>query len=176
MTFNLIENMKASDAVNFLEYFSQMLLDRVVADEEQLLAGIPSSVRAIPEYAGIESLALGETEAELNEADSITISRNFLEILAKHPTFSPLLEKAWETYSKDKKTQDLDAVNKTLSATLAAMLIIFAATSEATFDYDNITIHKEPASPGLLIEVTAMIYSITGKKKTEEEKKRGKNG
>jgi hypothetical protein len=159
MVTNMVEKLNALDdfhAVEFLQHLSQMLLDGVVDDVDRLLEGVPSYFREKPEYVVIKNLALGETEAELTDAESVAISRQFLKVLAQDPAISPLVEQAWETYSG----MTLDASKTILSTALAAVMIIFAATSEAEFRVGDATFKKEAASPELVQAIIAPMTEI----------------
>jgi hypothetical protein len=150
MTPNLVEQINTLDdfrAVRFFQHFNQMLLDGVVDDVDQLLEKVPSSIRTMPEYETIERVALGETEAQLTDVESIAISRKFLEILTQDAAISPLLEKAWETYP----TKELGAAKTILSAGLAASSVIIVAASDVEFKVGNdFYFHKPPANPELV--------------------------
>ncbi|NJO42236.1 MAG: hypothetical protein HC865_16825 [Cyanobacteria bacterium RU_5_0] len=102
MTSNLSDRISAlSDlrVVEFLQYFNQSLLDGVVGDLEPLFADIPPSIREIPGFDRIKRLYLEEEEIQLDEAESIAVSRQILQALAQNPRLSPLLEKALDTYA-----------------------------------------------------------------------------
>lgn len=159
METNMVEKLNSLDdfhAVEFLQHLSQMLLDGVVDDVDHLLEGVPSSIREKSEYTVIKNLALGETEAEFTDAESIAISRKLLEVLAQDPAISPLVEQAWDTYSG----MTLDTSKTILSTALAAVMVIFAATSEAEFKVGDATFKKEAASPELVQAIVAPITEI----------------
>jgi hypothetical protein len=158
MTSNLVEKLNGLDdfhAVEFFEHLSQMLLDGVVDDVDRLLEGVPLSIREKPEYAVIKNLALGETDAELTGAESVSVSRKFLEVLALDPALSPLVERAWETYSGT-----LGAPKTILSTALASVMVIFASTSEAEFKVGDATLRKEAASPELVQAIVAPMTEL----------------
>ncbi|MFN6472559.1 MAG: hypothetical protein RMY36_023200 [Nostoc sp. SerVER01] len=125
MTSNLSDRISAlSDlrVAEFLQYFNQSLLDGIVGDLEPLFEDIPPSIRAIPGFSRIERLSLEEEKIQLDEAESIVISRQILQALAQNPRLSPLLEKALDTFAD----REGGIVKNILAVGLAASMMLIA--------------------------------------------------
>ena len=130
MLINLVDqinNLSDSDAVLFLQYFNQSLLDGITEDFETLMNGIPPEIKSMPEFAEIDRLSLDET-ASVEGEEGVTLARNILALLANNPRFSPLLEIAINNYANIEHLE-LGAREEILSGALAAAMIILAATS-----------------------------------------------
>lgn len=141
MTSNLSDRINAfSDlrVVEFLQYFNQSLLDGVVGDLEPLFEDIPPSIREIPGFSRIERLALEEEEIQLDEEESVAVSRQILQALAQNPRFSPLLEKALDTYA-DRK----GGVAKNILAVGLAASMILASGTTRSFEVDAFGVKVE---------------------------------
>ena len=134
MTSNLSDRVNTlSDfrVVEFLQYFSQSLLDGVVGDLEPLFEDIPPSIREIPGFSRIERLSLEEEEIQLDKAESIVVSRQILQALAQNPRLSPFLEKALDTYAD----RDANVAKNILAVGLAASMILASGTTRS-FEVD----------------------------------------
>lgn len=130
MLTNLVDqvnNLSDSDAVLFLQYFNQSLLDGITEDFETLMNGIPPEIKFIPEFAEIDRLSLDET-ASVEGEEGVALARKILALLANNPRFSPLLEIAINNYANIEHLE-LGAREEILSGALAAAMIILAATS-----------------------------------------------
>jgi hypothetical protein len=134
MSSNLVEQLNAlsdSDAVAFLQYFNQGLLDGIVDDFEELIDAIPQTIKSMPEFSEIDRLSLDE-ESQLEGEEAVAISRSILESLAKNQRFSPLLENALEAYNNLENMQmGGDRVKDILAVGLAASMILVASTAKS---------------------------------------------
>jgi hypothetical protein len=148
MTATLIEqikNLNGADAVEFLGHFNQMLVDGDTRDFDELLAGIPPAVYELPQFGVIKNLASGETQHDLTEQDSITLSKQILEILGQNTDLVPLLDQAWETWNPggDLHLKIRDII---LYPALAASMVIVVAATEVDVNVqvsDNaVKLHK----------------------------------
>ncbi len=124
---NQINNLSDSDAVLFLQYFNQSLLDGITEDFETLMNYIPKEIKSTPEFAEIDRLSLDET-ASFEGEEAVVLSRDILALLANSPRFSPLLEIAINDYANIEHLE-LGAREEILSRALAATMILLAATS-----------------------------------------------
>lgn len=134
MSANLVAKIHAlsdSDAVGFLQYFNQGLLDGIVNNFEELIEAIPPEIKSMPEFSEIDRLSLDE-ESQLEGEAAVAISRSTLTALAENPRFSPLLEKALEAYSSIENMEMGDSRAKEILAVgLAASMILVASTAKS---------------------------------------------
>ncbi len=125
---NQINNLSDSDAVLFLQYFNQSLLDGVTEEDfETIMNGIPQKIKSMTEFSEIDRISLDET-ASVEGEDAVVLSRDILALLANNPRFSPLLEIAINDYANIEHLE-LGAREEILSRALAATMILLAATS-----------------------------------------------
>ncbi len=177
MSSNLVErvnHLSDSDAVLFLQYFNQSLLDGVTEEDfETLMKGIPEEIKSTPEFSEIDRLSLDE-KASIEGEEAVALSRDILVLLANNPRFSPLLEMAMDAYAKIEHLE-LGAKEEILSRALAAAMIILAATSvsvEGKMVNVKYKIPEEAAVPVLIAAFTKLssplIKSIKKAGQTEE--------
>jgi hypothetical protein len=130
MTSNLSDRINAlSDlrVVPFLQYFNQSLLDGIEGDLELLFENIPPTIREIPEFSRVERLSLEEEEIQLDEEQSVTVSRQILQALAQNPRFSSLLQRALDTYAD----REGSVAKNIVAVGLAASMIVTSSTAKS---------------------------------------------
>lgn len=136
MSSNLVEQLNAlsdSDAVAFLQYFNQGLLDGIVDDFEELIDAIPQTIKSMPEFSEIDRLSLDE-ESQVEGEEAVAISRHILESLANNQKLSPLLQKAVESYNNLENMEMGGGSGKAqeiLAIGLAATMILVASTAKS---------------------------------------------
>jgi hypothetical protein len=158
MTAALIEkigNLSDADSVEFLEHFNQELANGITNDFDEILAEIPLSIRELPKFNSIKNLALGETECQLTEQESLELAKPILKILGQDSDFLPLLEQAWETWQPNNTLGSASA--KILSGALAASMIIVAASAEVKGNIGGVEFHKHNVP---IPEVTALLGQV----------------
>ncbi|PSB16996.1 hypothetical protein C7B65_20075 [Phormidesmis priestleyi ULC007] len=160
MTSNLSDRINTfSDlrVVEFLQYFNQSLLDGVVGDLEPLFEDIPPSIREIPGFSRIEQLSLEEEEIQLDDQESIVVSRQILQALAQNPRLSPLLEKALDIYA-DRKG---GAAKNILAVGLAASMMLLAGNMRS-FEVEAFGAKVDVENTGVtpeMVEFTKAVFS-----------------
>ena len=130
MSSNLVDqikNLSNADAVLFLQYFNESLLDGVTEDFKTLMNGIPKEIKSMPEFSEINRLSLDKT-ASFEGEEAVVLSRDILALLANNPRFSPLLEIAINDYANIEHLE-LGWEEEVLSTALAATMILLVATS-----------------------------------------------
>jgi hypothetical protein len=160
MTATLIEQISSlsdADSVSFLQYFDQILVNGVTNDFDELLASIPASIRELPQFNSIESLAFGETKRQFTEQESIELARSILKILGQNPDVLPLLEQAWETWKPNYAKGPISDI--ILSAALGASMLIVLGATEVKGNIGGVEIHKHPVP----IEDVAALVGQFGK-------------
>jgi hypothetical protein len=163
MSSNLAEQINAlsdSNAVAFLQYFNQGLLDGIVDDFEELIEAIPPEIKSMPEFSEIDRLSLDE-ESQLQGKEAVAISRSTLTALAENPRFSPLLEKALDAYNNIENMEMGGARAKDILAVgLAASMILVASTAKSV-NCDvwgmKITFDQEEVNPEFVQNVETLI-------------------
>lgn len=162
MTSNLSDRVNAlSDlrVVEFLQYFNQSLLDGVVGDLEPLFEDIPPSIREIPGFSRIERLSLEEEEIQLDEAESIVVSRQILQALAQNPKLSPLLEKALDTFAD----RESGAAKNILAVGLTASMMLLAGNMRS-FEVEafgaKVTVENDEVTPEMVEFTKAVVNPL----------------
>jgi hypothetical protein len=150
MSSNLVEQINAlsdSDAVAFLQYFNQGLLDGIVDDFEEVIEAIPPEIKSMPEFSEIDRLSLDE-ESQLEGEEAVVISRITLTALAENNRFSLLLEKALEAY-KNRENMEMGGgkAQEILAVGLAVSMILVASTAKSV-EIDNTPWGKIKISQG----------------------------
>jgi len=148
MVSNLVDRLNRLDdfqVVRFFNHFSQQLFEGMDVTKEQVLSGIPPSIRELPGFSRIESLSPEERKAQLESSESVAIARSILVNLAQDATFSPLVERALDTYKDDKLF-----AGAILAIGAAASMILVAATTQAKGKVFGIELVKEKANPDLV--------------------------
>jgi hypothetical protein len=135
--------------------FNRALIKGLTNNFDEILANIPLSIRESPEFNSIKSLALGETERQLTEQESIELAKPILKILGQDSDFLPLLEQAWETWQPNNTLGSTSA--KILSGALAASMIIVAASAEVKGNIGGVEFHKHNVP---IPEVTALFGQV----------------
>ncbi|WP_413167964.1 hypothetical protein ACL6C3_14750 [Capilliphycus salinus ALCB114379] len=164
MSSNLVEQLNAlsdSDAVAFLQYFNQGLLDGIVDDFGELIDAIPQTIKSMPEFSEIDRLSLDE-ESQLEGEEAVAISRKILENLANNPRFAPLLQKALEAYNNLENMQMGGGRAKDILAVgLAASMILVASSAKYIhIDAWGITFLQEEANPELVQHIGTLIEPL----------------
>jgi hypothetical protein len=148
MSSNLVErvnNLSDSDAVSFLQYFNQSLLDGVTEEDfETLMKGIPEEIKSTPEFSEIDRLSLDE-KASIEGEEAVALARDILVLLANNPRFSPLLEMAMDAYANIEHLELRATKEEILSGALIAAMIILAATSVTVSGQWPVVISQIPA-------------------------------
>lgn len=162
-----INSLSDLEAVKFLAHFSQMLLDKLENDVDQVfevLEAAPESLSTLSGYDRIKALALGEAEAELTETETITLARQFLATLVQSSAMIPLLERAEDTFPRI--AGPVDSIKQMLTAGLVASTLILVATPEVSFQIDeNTTIHKPSTSLELVTPLVTALAAMAIVKK-----------
>lgn len=160
MTSNLSDRINALNdlrVVEFLQYFNQSLLDGIVGDLEPLFDDIPPSIREIPGFSQIERLSLEEEEIQLDEAESIVISRQILQALAQNPRLSLLLEKALDTYA-----DPLGGAPKNILAVGLAASMMLLIGNMRSFEVEAFGVKVNVENDGVtpeLVEFTKAVFN-----------------
>jgi len=155
MVSNLVDRLNRLDdlqVVRFFNHFSQHLFEGMDVTEEQVLSGIPPAIRELPGFSRIESLSPEERKAQPESSESVAIARSILVNLAQDATFSPLVEKALDTYKDDKLF-----AGAILAIGAAASMILVAATTQVKGKVFGMEFVKEKANPDL---VKAVLESL----------------
>ena len=166
MSSNLVERINAlsdTEAVTFFEYFNQSLFDGLVNDFDELIEGIPAEIKSMPEFAEIDQLS-ADDEAKIEGEEAVTVARSILGTLAANQRFSPLLEKALETYGNLENIDELlmggDKAKEILAVGLAASMILLAASAtsfQIKGDWGEVSLDK--SSPNTEV-VKALVKPI----------------
>jgi hypothetical protein len=120
-----INELKDSQVVGFLEYFTQELLSATEVSLEEIQSGIPDTIRALAGFSQIENLTPDQAEYLLDLAASAPLARHMLLNLTEDKMFAGLIEQALGSYRDNRMIADI-----VLAVGLAASLILLVATTE----------------------------------------------
>ena len=148
---NTIERIKALDdfqVVLFFNYFSQKVFAGLNSSLEDVLAGVPESIRNTNSFAQIERLAAEDIQDNLNPKQSALIARQVLLGLAADETFERIIATALDRFD------DRELGGNMINAAIAVSMILVTATTAVEGEVLGIKFVKSTADAELVDSVT----------------------
>ena len=154
-TVNRIEAFNNARVVRFFKYFSQKIFSGLDSSLEDVLAGVPDSIRNTDSFAQIEQLASEDIQDNLNLEQSALIARKVLLSLATDETFEQILDTALDRFDDS----ELGAGN-IIAVGAAVSMILVTATTAVEGEVFGIRFKKKTADTELVKLVTKTAAEI----------------